>query len=511
MQITEKDLKNKILGCWFGKNIGGTLGAPFEWRRQLNDVKFYTHNIDGDPLPNDDLDIQLLWLIAMEQNGVGLNAAQLSHYWEVCVTPHWAEYGIAKANMKLGLLPPLSGEYHNNYKHSCGSYIRSEIWACLAPGTPAVATQFMLKDSQIDHGGKSEGTYGAVFIAALESAAFIEKDVRKLIDIALTYIPGDCFVAEAVRGVIDFYNQGKSYIEARDMLLEKYRGEPFTYYDNGVPVKIVSDRDRKLGFDNGKKGFDVVDNLGIIIIGLLYGKGDFADSMLYAINCGEDTDCTAATIGSIFGILLGYEGLPEKWTKPIGFKIKTCCLDYGELEGRIPADVFELTERTIRLYRQTELRYPLNLHIYKENKNESIDLTCNRYVRDNLYRFADCIYHAKPFFDVAVRYDDGVEIDEGKSVAVSLYLINRYETCEHLEIEWLPVNGLSVENSKSTVFLPQDKYGDHIQSVRYTVTAENMPAIATAVVHLRMSGRVISEAVTIPFVRASGQSPLIIK
>ena len=32
----------KVLGCWLGKNIGGTLGAPFEWRRQVNDVSFYT-------------------------------------------------------------------------------------------------------------------------------------------------------------------------------------------------------------------------------------------------------------------------------------------------------------------------------------------------------------------------------------------------------------------------------------------------------------------------------------
>ena len=46
MKIRENELRNKILGCWFGKNVGGTLGAPFEWRRQINDVTFYTHNID---------------------------------------------------------------------------------------------------------------------------------------------------------------------------------------------------------------------------------------------------------------------------------------------------------------------------------------------------------------------------------------------------------------------------------------------------------------------------------
>lgn len=50
-------------------------------------------SVNGEPLPNDDLDIQLLWLIAMEQQGIGLSAETLAHYWEVFVTPHWAEYG----------------------------------------------------------------------------------------------------------------------------------------------------------------------------------------------------------------------------------------------------------------------------------------------------------------------------------------------------------------------------------------------------------------------------------
>ena len=147
MYITEQELRNKILGCWFGKNVGGTLGAPYEWRRQINNVTFYQDSVNGEPLPNDDLDIQLLWLIAMEQQGIGLSAETLAHYWEVFVTPHWAEYGIAKANMKLGFIPPLSGSYHNLYKDSCGSYIRSEIWACVAPGTPALSAELMLRDS----------------------------------------------------------------------------------------------------------------------------------------------------------------------------------------------------------------------------------------------------------------------------------------------------------------------------------------------------------------------------
>jgi len=53
----------KSIGCWYGKNIGGTLGAPMKWKRQINDVSFYVQELNGEPLPNDDLDIQLLWLL----------------------------------------------------------------------------------------------------------------------------------------------------------------------------------------------------------------------------------------------------------------------------------------------------------------------------------------------------------------------------------------------------------------------------------------------------------------
>ena len=100
MIIDQREYLNKVLGCWMGKNIGGTLGAPFEWKRQVNDVTYYTQELGGEPLPNDDLDIQLLWLVALEEKGVKLDAKTLAEYWLLYVTPHWAEYGTAKINRR---------------------------------------------------------------------------------------------------------------------------------------------------------------------------------------------------------------------------------------------------------------------------------------------------------------------------------------------------------------------------------------------------------------------------
>lgn len=35
MVLDFKTYRDKVLGCWMGKNIGGVLGAPFEGIRQF--------------------------------------------------------------------------------------------------------------------------------------------------------------------------------------------------------------------------------------------------------------------------------------------------------------------------------------------------------------------------------------------------------------------------------------------------------------------------------------------
>ena len=52
--------KDQVRACWIGKNIGGTMGGPFECRKEILDVTGFT-SAPGEPLPNDDLDLQLLW------------------------------------------------------------------------------------------------------------------------------------------------------------------------------------------------------------------------------------------------------------------------------------------------------------------------------------------------------------------------------------------------------------------------------------------------------------------
>ena len=137
IRFSEDFLRDRIYACWIGKNIGGTMGTPYEGRRELNDIHGFASK-PGEPLPNDDLDLQLVWLRAVNDLvPENINSKTLGEYWISWITPHWNEYGICKANMRDGILPPMSGEYDNErWHHSNGAWIRTEIWASLYPAMP---------------------------------------------------------------------------------------------------------------------------------------------------------------------------------------------------------------------------------------------------------------------------------------------------------------------------------------------------------------------------------------
>ena len=73
--------RDKVMGCWAGKNIGGVLGAPFEAKREEINADFYVQDLTQGPPPNDDLDLQIVWLAAVERYGRNVNASILGDYW----------------------------------------------------------------------------------------------------------------------------------------------------------------------------------------------------------------------------------------------------------------------------------------------------------------------------------------------------------------------------------------------------------------------------------------------
>lgn len=186
--------------------------------------------------------------------------------------------------------------------------------------------------------------YGEIFFAALQSAAFVESDKRKLIDIALSYIPEESKTTAAIRKAMECYDNHVEFTEARK---EIHNTAPGTF---GVQSGTIQDipAEGNEGMEIGAPGFDAPENVAFTIAGWLYGEEDFGKSLCMAVACGEDTDCTCATLGAVLGIIAGASGLPEKWTAPLDDKIATLCIDKTSGGIWVPSTVTELTERVMR-------------------------------------------------------------------------------------------------------------------------------------------------------------------
>ncbi|MBW3635640.1 MAG: ADP-ribosylglycohydrolase family protein [Armatimonadetes bacterium] len=321
INLNSARLRDQILGCWMGKNCGGTLGTPLEkaWgEAEVFDVWWYPVLADGG-IPNDDLEMQLVWLRALEEVGPQLKAADLARTWQNHIAYNMDEFGLSKTGLSLGLRPPISSYYNNWFRDCMGCPIRSEIWACVAPGAPRVAVRLAFEDGIVDHAG-GESIYGEFFNTAVESAAFCVSDVDKLLDIGLSYIPETCLTARAIRVARDCHAQGLTWQEARQKVLET---APHYNAQFSPP------------------------NIAFQVVGWLWGL-EFGDAICKAVNCGYDTDCTGATLGSVLGIIGGAESLPEKWTEPLGHTIATSAPSGGLTHvEEIPQTLDELTERVL--------------------------------------------------------------------------------------------------------------------------------------------------------------------
>jgi ADP-ribosylglycohydrolase len=319
--LNATEFTDRVGAGWLGKTIGYTLGLPFKGKRDTNRATFYTQIKAGDAAACEGLDFPVLWLKAVEDRGRP-EARQLADLWARHVLAEWKEYGALRRNLKAGLLPPLSGEFDNaEFKNSDGGLIRAEVWACLAPGCPVLAAQMAREDACLDH-ALGEGTWAEVFLASVQSAAFIEPDREKLVALGLGMIPETSAVAAAVRRAVEVHRAGQEWGLARDAL-------------------VLATAETGWGQAPRATGF--------LVLAFLYGDGSFEKTVCLAANAGDDTDITAAAAGALMGILGGSQSIPARWSEPLSGTIKTPLL--SGLTGA-PENLKALTTRTVAAARK---------------------------------------------------------------------------------------------------------------------------------------------------------------
>jgi len=482
LKFNREKLRDKIYACWLGKNMGGTIGGPYEGKREMNDIQGFSTK-PGEVLPNDDLDLQLIWLKAMEEQGPeGVDAKVLGEYWLSYIGPNWNEYGVCKSNLRAGIPAPICGEYNNAcWQNSNGAWIRTEIWACLYPGNVEKAIEYAFADASVDH-GFGEGSYAAIFVAAMESAAFVFSDIETLLKIGLSKIPADCRVARSVNIALDAYHMGKTWQEARQLLVE----------------------------DSADLGwFQAPANVGFAVVGLLYGQGDFKKTLIIAVNCGDDTDCTAATAGSILGIIGGTEGLPADWISYLGENIVQKCLLNGH--GPYPKTITQLTDAVMNLL-------PVTLHIpfYKEHQEWYFDVLVHEgaddlsaikpeeyygtdFVDKHFGRAKYCVSGKSTFLSALVELDDKPEIAANGTLAVKVTvnpLGHVYH--HHCQVRWYLPEGWSVSGKKDLHVHIYHRFAEPYNECTYLITAgEKVEASNHIVLEVQPVGR--SESTFVSF------------
>ena len=312
--MTYEQYLDKVYGCFLGKTVAGTMGAPYEGIKMPLELAFKPEMINT-MLPNDDLDLQVLWLDVVKKYGTDFTSYDLQKcFCDNCdYSP--GEYAVMRKNYEKGIYPPESGRFCNDfYTEGMGCPIRSEIWACLFPVQPTRAADFSARDGVLDHEGES--VYAERFFAALESFAFFEEDLDCLIQSALGVVPMEAKIRTLITDTLAWCREYDSVKAVLARILHKYGHPDCT---------------------------NLFQNIGITLTALMKGNSDLIKTSMDALNCGFDTDCTCATAGAVIGVIRGAKSLIEEYDLgEVKFVLGVCSPDHSDSVYDLSCEIAQL-------------------------------------------------------------------------------------------------------------------------------------------------------------------------
>ena len=307
--ITADEYRDKLHGMWFGQLIGNHSGRPFEGsyttREAAPDEEFewiiktsYEDPWTGD----DDTNFEYLYLHTLQTYGIDPTYAEIQSEWDAHVTISgiYIANRQAKYLMNHGFTAPDTGAFlYNMHAYAIDSQITTESLGAITPGIRQWALDTTRKFGGVTNEGYS--LHAAEFYAALYAAATFENDVNILVELGQQAIPQSSRSWRAVQDVLDWYTEDMldsvpDWRETRRKIYDGYRGS-YSYgrYRNWIESTI---------------------NLAITTMALLYGQGDFEETVRIGVLSGFDADCNPATAGGLIGMVLGYEDLPAELTGP---------------------------------------------------------------------------------------------------------------------------------------------------------------------------------------------------
>lgn len=104
-------------------------------------------------------------------------------------------------------------------------------------------------------------------------------------------------------------------------------------------------------------------NGAYIILGLLYGEGNFEKTLDISTRAGQDSDCNPASAGGILGTMIGYNRIPDKYKKELDIVAdipfnntvsfnKGCELSFGQALQMIEEEGGKLNDNEVIIHFQ---------------------------------------------------------------------------------------------------------------------------------------------------------------
>lgn len=294
-------MRDKIAGGWAGKMIGVSYGAPTEFRAQsvtYEDALVWDPNMVKGALNQDDIYVQMSFMMTMDEHGIDGPIEKFAESFAKAGYRLWHANVQARKNFFDGIMPPLSGSpEYNLHADDIDFQIEADYIGFMCPGMPRTSNAIADRIGRIMNYG--DGVYGGMFVSALYAEAFFETDIPKIVDRAILSIPSESDYARCVRDVVKLHaHYPDDWRAAWREIENKWGNEDIC--GALVPFNI----DAKL-------------NGAYIVMGLLYGGGDFRKTMEVSIRCGQDSDCNPSNAAAVIGVINGYSGIPDRWKRGI--------------------------------------------------------------------------------------------------------------------------------------------------------------------------------------------------
>lgn len=275
-------------------------------------MECWINNYDHIPV-DDDINYTVLALRLLERYGADFSSQDVAENWIYAFPAAHActAERIAYRNILNGIPVPDCGKFYNPFREWIGAQIRADLFGYVCPGKPWLAAGMAYREAVVSH--TKNGVYGAMLTAALNSLAFCMEEPLMLYRHALLQIPPMSRLYEAVNGICDAFQNEETY--------------------ESVITSIYGQYDENLFFD----WCHVIPNAMLVAANLLYHGKDYDLAVGNTVKCGFDTDCNAATVGSIAGIL--NNRVPEYRIHALGSRVETSIHSYHNLS------VEEITDR----------------------------------------------------------------------------------------------------------------------------------------------------------------------